>query len=87
MAEALSEREQEIIKLVTEAMPEHFVTVKPISVHTLDGSESATLRFTADDTSSTDLKRDRIAGGDESPGSLATMVQKELLQQLGLLSR
>jgi hypothetical protein len=82
MADVISDQEQEIIDLVVKALPRYLVTAKPITVHTLEGGESSTLRFTADDVSSTDLKRDRIASGAESPESLAAAVEQELLAQL-----
>lgn len=83
MAEVLSEQEQEIIDLVVHALPQHLVIVQPINVHTLEGGESSTLRFTANDISSADLKRERIATGSESSESLARLVEADLLQQLG----
>ena len=83
MADIINEREQEIIDLVVKALPQHFVAAKPMTVHTLEGSESATLRFTADENSSTDLKRDRIAGGSESVEELAHEVETRLKMQLG----
>lgn len=83
MSEVMSEREQEIIDLVVKAMPQHLVVAKPVMVHTQEGGESSTLRFTADEMASTDLKRDRIAGAAEPSESLAAEVENELKTQLG----
>ena len=82
MAEVITDREQEIIDLVVKALPQHLVTAKPVTVHTLEGGESSTLRFTADEVSSTDLKRERISSGEESSEILAEVVQRDLVSQL-----
>lgn len=86
MSEIMSEREQSIIDRVVQALPKHLVIAKLITVHTQEGGESATLRLTADDTSSTDLTRERIEGGGESAEVLATEVETELKTQLGDLA-
>jgi hypothetical protein len=83
MADIINEREQEIIDLVVKALPQHFIAAKPMMVHTLEGGESATLRFTADESSSTDLKRERIAGEGVSVEQLAQEVENRLKMQLG----
>jgi hypothetical protein len=83
MAESTAtQRENEIIEHVTKAFANRLVSVAPITVHTLEGGESLTLRFTIDDVSSTDLKRERIAAGAESSESLAREVEEELKKQL-----
>jgi hypothetical protein len=87
MAETITEREQEIIDHVIRALPQHLVSAKPVNVHTLDGGESATLRFTMDELSSTDLKRERIASSSEPLDALANEVCRDLLQQVGLTPR
>ena len=87
MADEISEQEQEIIDLVTRSLPQNLLTVKPVNVHILEGGESATLRFTMDETSSTDLKRERIASGGESAQRMAQLVLTDLLQQAGGASR
>jgi hypothetical protein len=87
MAETVTEREQEIIDHVIQALPQHMVSAKPMTVHTSDGGESATLRFTMDDMSSTDLKRERIASGAEPADALANQVCRDLLQQIGMAPR
>jgi hypothetical protein len=87
MAETITQREQEIIDHVIRSLPQHLVSAKPVTVHTLDGGESATLRFTMDEMSSTDLKRQRIASDGEDSDALVNEVCRDLLQQAGLAPR
>lgn len=74
-----TERELELIGLLSEHYPEHKLDAAIVEVHTLEGGESTTLRLTLDDTVSTDFKRSRIAGteaidalADEAAGELAS---------------
>jgi hypothetical protein len=84
MTDQLTDREQEIVDRVVSALAQHSVTVRPVEVHTLEGGVSATLRFTVDDFSSSDLRRERIAGSGESTEALSNEVLRDLLQQMGM---
>lgn len=72
-----TEREMELIGLLTEHYREHKLDAAIVDVHTLEGGESTTLRLTLDDTVSTDFKRSRIAGT-QSVESLAEEAAREL---------
>lgn len=57
----LTEREVELTGLVTEAFPEQALRVLPIEVIRLEGGTQETLRFTLDDSYSSDVSRQSIA--------------------------
>lgn len=48
----VTERENEIIQKVSETFQQHTLDVRRVNVQTLEGGESATLRFTIDDMAS-----------------------------------
>ena len=83
MTEVMNDREQEIVDMVARALGNHLVVANPVKVHTSDGGEASALRFTMDDLSSTDVRRERIAAGEEAPSVLARAIEEDLLKQIG----
>ena len=82
----VSETEQEVVALVSRAFPERTLQVNAIGVHTLEGGEVATLRFTVDDAASSDLLLNRLEAPQEAAASLALELIEELQVQLPLHS-
>ena len=58
---AFTEHEMELIRLLTERYPDRALDARIMTVNTLEGGKSETLRLTLDDTISTDFARSRIA--------------------------
>jgi hypothetical protein len=78
----VTETEQEVVDLVSRAFPQRTLQVNAIGVHTLEGQEVATLRFTLDDAASSDLLLDRLGKPQEAASSLALEVIEDLQAQL-----
>ena len=75
-------REEAIVREVTMAFPTMNLRVTPIAVHNLNGGETDTLRFTLDETASSDLEVARIAHSAEPDKSLAEELIQDLRTQL-----
>lgn len=73
-----TEREQEIIELVSRAFDGQMLDARIADVHNLEGGLTATLRFTLDDQTSADLDRKRIEALDESVEELAVIAAEKL---------
>jgi hypothetical protein len=73
-----TEREMELIRLLTERYPERALDARIVTVHTLEGGESTTLRLTLDDTISTDFTRSRIADASQPVEALAEEASGEM---------
>jgi YHS domain-containing protein len=80
-SQTLTERELEVVNAVSEAFAGAHLETSIIPVHTLEGTQVDTLRFTLSGLASSDLHRDRIAGGD-SINHLASEVVLQLRHQL-----
>jgi YHS domain-containing protein len=80
-SQALTERELEVVRAVSEHFAGLHLETSIMPVHTLEGSEVDTLRFTLSGLASSDLHRERIAGGD-TPEQLASIVVMQLRHQL-----
>ncbi len=80
-SQTLTERELEVVHAVSEEFSGLHLETSIVPVHTLEGTEVDTLRFTLSGIASTDLHRDRIAGGD-SINELASAVVLQLRHQL-----
>lgn len=80
--DSLTEREEQVVKLVTEKFPDRFLEARIISVHKQEGGETPTLRFTLDQAASTDLERERIAGSQDSVERLAEEAIGDLAGQI-----
>jgi hypothetical protein len=76
-----TEREQALIARVTQAFAGMMLEARSVDVHTAEGRLSPTLRFTVNESASTDLPRERIARSDESEEVLAEIVIAELRRQ------
>ena len=81
--DALTTREDEVVRILTATFPGRFLEARVVSVHKLEGGEVATLRFTVDEAFSADLERDRIATWRGSEEELAAEAAHELQGQLG----
>lgn len=75
-----TERENQIIGLLSQRYEERSLDARIVTVNKLEGGEEPTLRFTLDETSSTDLERSRIANGNEPVEALAAEIASELEQ-------
>ncbi|HLF77928.1 MAG TPA: hypothetical protein VJB57_10610 [Dehalococcoidia bacterium] len=75
-------REVEVVRILTTKFPDRFLEGRVVIVQKLEGGEVATLRFTIDEASSTDLERERIASLQESEEQLATEAASALQEQL-----
>ena len=82
-ADAMTTREEEVVRILTAMFPGRFLEARIVSVHKLEGGEVSTLRFTVDEASSTDLDRERIAKWEGSEEELAAETARELQEQLG----
>jgi hypothetical protein len=82
MPEVLTERENAVISLVSQATGGMLLETRLVDVHKLEGGETATLRFNLNEGPSTDLERARIESGGETPEQLASVVIAELKRQL-----
>lgn len=76
------DRDQAIIARVSEAFAGMMLDARSVDVHTVGGGLSPTLRFTLNETASTDLPRERIAATKESVEELANLVIVELRRQV-----
>ena len=56
--------------------------VSPISVHTLEGQEVQTLRFTLDETASSDVQLDTLARSGANEQDIAEEIIRDLRLQL-----
>jgi hypothetical protein len=81
-AEERKAREAAIVREVTLAFPTMDLRVTPMAVHNLSGDETETLRFTLDETASSDLELARIAHSAESDSTLANELISDLRTQL-----
>jgi hypothetical protein len=75
-------REEAIVKQVTEAFPANDLRVSPVAVHTLEGREVETLRFTVDEMASSDVQLERLARESTSPSAVAEEIIRDLRLQL-----
>ena len=75
-----TERENAIIGLLSQRYAERSLDARIVTVTKLEGGEAQTLRFTLDDTSSTDLERSRVAERNEAVEALAAEIASELEQ-------
>ncbi len=75
-------REAGIVNEVALAFPQHDLQVSPVAVHTTQGGERDTLRFTLDGAASSDLAMERLRLSREADSTLATEVIEDLRQQL-----
>ena len=73
-----TQREEQLVALLTQHFPDNVLDARIVNVNKLEGGEEATLRFTLDDVSSTDLSRERIAAGHEPVETLADEAAEEL---------
>jgi len=73
-----TEREMDLIRLLTERFPERALDARIVRVHRQEGGQAATLRLTLDDTVSTDFTRDRIATATDTIEALAEEAASEL---------
>ena len=80
----VSATEIEVIAEVTRAFPESSVRADAVAVHTNDGREVGTLRFTVDEQASTDIELSRLQAPSGSPELLAQEVITDLRAQLPL---
>jgi hypothetical protein len=72
-----TDREMELVRLLTERFPDRALDARFVTVNTLEGGKSETLRLTLDDTDSTDFTRSRIADA-QSVEALADEAAEEL---------
>ena len=75
-------REAAIVKQVTEAFPRNNLRVSPVAVHTLEGREVETLRFTVDEMASSDVQVDRLSHAGTSESLVAEEIIRDLRLQL-----
>jgi hypothetical protein len=75
-------REEAIVKQVTAAFPMNDLRVSPVAVHTLEGREVETLRFTVDETASSDVQIETLARAGTSESQVAEEIIRELKLQL-----
>ena len=80
----VSATEIEVIAEVTRAFPESSVRADAIAVHSENGQEIGTLRFTVDEQASTDIELSRLQAPSGSPELLAQEVITDLRAQLPL---
>jgi hypothetical protein len=74
-----TDREMELIGLLTQRFASRNLDAAVVSVHTQEGGERPTLRLTLDDTISTDFARSRIADASQSIEALAEEAASELV--------
>lgn len=77
-----SAREESVIGEVTAAFPTMNLRVSPVRVHKLEGGEVDTLRFTLDETASSDIDVDRMEHSAEAEEILARELIEDLRAQL-----
>lgn len=82
--QTLTEPEQEVVRAVSEHFAGLYLETSVVPVHTLEGTEVETLRFTLSGIASSDLHRDRITG--DGAVDLAGVVVQQLRQQLPIRS-
>lgn len=81
-AAQLSTREQAIIAQVTGAFPGHDLLVAPVEVHTLEGHDVNTLRFTLDHAASSDVQVESLAHAATTDDDIAAEIIRDLRLQL-----
>jgi hypothetical protein len=81
-SEERDSREAAVIEEVTKAFPAMNLRVSPISVHTLEGQEVQTLRFTLDETASSDVQLDTLARSGANEQDIAEEIIRDLRLQL-----
>ena len=79
--QSFTDKEQQVIALVSTAFPGHQVQAMVTEVYELDGGTKETLRFVMDDAYSADFAREGIQAG-ESVEALASTIQLDLKSQL-----
>jgi hypothetical protein len=77
-ASDFTEREMEVIRLLTGRFPDRALDARIVKVHRQEGGEAETLRLTLDDTVSTDFARDRVANASQSVEALTDEAEAEL---------
>jgi hypothetical protein len=77
-----TDREKEVVDMVSKACGGLNLETTAVDVQKLEGGTVPTLRFTLEDRASTDLERQRIEA-DEDTQSLARVVVQELARQMG----
>jgi hypothetical protein len=82
MPEGLTDREQAITDLVSQAMGGRLLDARIVDVHKLEGGQAATLRLTVDEAASADLDRARVGQSQESPEVLAGILIADLKRQI-----
>ena len=73
-----TEREMALIGLLTQRYADRNLDARIVTVNTLDGGRSTTLRLTLDDAISTDFARSRLAAASQSIEALAEEAASEL---------
>ena len=80
--EKLTQREEEIIAILSRAFEGLMLDSRVVDVHKLDGGTVSTLRFTLNEAASSDLERDEIEESGKSVEEMAERVSGELREQL-----
>ena len=78
----LTEREQEIIGLLSRAFEGAMLDASVVDVHKQDGRTVSTLRFTLNDEASTDLERGQIEQSGASAEDMTARLAEDLRTQL-----
>jgi hypothetical protein len=78
----LKAREDAVTAEVTKAFPAMNLRVSSVAVHTLDGKEAETLRFTLDEIASSDVELDALARPAASEEAIARGIIEDLKLQL-----
>lgn len=75
-------REEAVVREVTKAFPTMNLRVSPVAVHTLEGREVETLRFTLDEIASSDVQVDTLSRPTFSQEAIADEIIRDLRVQL-----
>jgi hypothetical protein len=78
----LKAREDAVTAEVTKAFPAMNLRVSSVAVHTLEGKEAETLRFTLDETASSDVELEALARPAASEEAIARGIIEDLKLQL-----
>jgi hypothetical protein len=78
----LKAREDAVTAEVTKAFPAMNLRVSSVAVHTLEGKEAETLRFTLDETASSDVELEALARPATSESEIADEIIRDLRLQL-----
>jgi hypothetical protein len=81
-AEDRKARQEAVIAEVTKAFPAMDLRISTVAVHTLEGKEVETLRFTLDETASADVQLDKLDRTDRTDEAVAQDVINDLRLQL-----